>query len=781
MSRWSFEPILESYALIAGTCVLLLLIVFIVRPWPREGAARNVLGKKGDRPADSTKSRRNRILMSLRLAIVILLALAMLRPSHVSTERQPQSSTLVMLVDQSRSINVQDLAGGKSRWQGVLETLNASGRALADFDSTIELRAYAFDESLHELSVNEGKWQLPAKATGEQTDLANGLRETLQRETGKRIAGVVLLSDGAQRVYQPRYDMQQSARELMRLNAPLYTVPFGKRRDQAQARDVAIERLSDQYTVFVKNELEIRGSLRIQGYVNQPIPVRVEIEGPNGVQRQTLGPIPVVSTADDSVVDFAFAYTPQEPGSYRLNVTAAQQEGELVTSNNQMTAYLTALDGGIRILYLEGNTVGPEQQILRRSLSRSSDIELDYRPISPLRRQQWPIDLGDLFDRQPYDIVVIGDVDSTALGTKNLQRIATLVVERGGGLMMTGGVNTLGPGGYRNTPIAPLLPMELGQFDRQDFGADKPVRKDLHLAGPLKMVPTPGRPHFITHLAAGEAENLNAWQRLNATPLLGANRLEPLRRNAIRLAETPNGDPLLVARQFAPGRVLVFAADSTHLWWRNGQQEAHKRFWRQAMLWLANQDEILRRDVWVQLERRRFRPGETITFRAGAKAENGDTLDDAELTATVQRNGKPLRDVGLIRDGDRWTGELRGLEDPGEYTLEVSATQQGNSVGKAIARFQVETIDLELADPAANPQQLAMLSAITKEAGGRSVPAEQLNELLSEIRKRPPEIKIAVQTKWRFGDRNQESWPYFLVFVFLIGTEWYLRKKWGLA
>ena len=43
-----------------------------------------------------------------------------------------------------------------------------------------------------------------------------------------------------------------------------------------------IERLQDQYTVFVNNELQIRGALRVQGYVNQPLPVRVTIEGPHG-------------------------------------------------------------------------------------------------------------------------------------------------------------------------------------------------------------------------------------------------------------------------------------------------------------------------------------------------------------------------------------------------------------------------------------------------------------------------------------------------------------------
>ena len=61
------------------------------------------------------------------------------------------------------------------------------------------------------------------------------------------MAGVLLLSDGAQRVLQPRADMQQVVRELNRQGVPLFTIPFGKPREQSQALDVAVEQLPDSY------------------------------------------------------------------------------------------------------------------------------------------------------------------------------------------------------------------------------------------------------------------------------------------------------------------------------------------------------------------------------------------------------------------------------------------------------------------------------------------------------------------------------------------------------
>ncbi len=403
-------------------------------------------------------------------------------------------------------------------------------------------------------------------------------------------------------------------------------------------------------------------------------------------------------------------------------------------------------------------------------------MELDFVPIDPRRRDLWPIDLTQTLRQTAYDVILIGDVDATALGPAGTRRIAELV-KRGAGLMMIGGLHTFGPGGYDNTPLADLLPVNMAQIERQPFGPDQAIRHDVHISGPLKMVPS--RPHFITHLANGD-ENLKAWAEL--PPLQGANRFLSVKsgQQAVRLAETQAGDPLLLARQYDGGRVLVFAADSTHRWWRYGFQDAHRRFWRQAMLWLANKDELLRRDVWVRLPRRRFRPGEVVTLTAGARAENGDVLADAQLSATLQRDAGPPQPVRLAHEGDDWTAELEPMEEPGEYVVRVNAELSGQAIGQSMARFTVQSLDLELADPAGNPDQLAMLARMTEDAGGRAVLPEQLPELLRDLLEKPPEMEIEVETKWRFGDSVLETWPFFLVFVALLGCEWFLRKKWGL-
>ena len=108
-------------------------------------------------------------------------------------------------------------------------------------------------------------------------------------------------------------------------------------------------------------------------------------------------------------------------------------------------------------------------------------------------------------------------------------------------------------------------------------------------------------------LAPGAA-NREAWQRL--PPLEGANNLgrNHLKRAAQVLAETPDGKPLLISQEVG-GRVMAFAADSTWRWWMGGHEAEHKRFWRQAVLWLAHKDEQTEGSVWIRLAQRRYAAG----------------------------------------------------------------------------------------------------------------------------------------------------------------------------
>ena len=109
--------------------------------------------------------------------------------------------------------------------------------------------------------------------------------------------------------------------------------------------------------------------------------------------------------------------------------------------------------------------------------------------------------------------------------------------------------------------------------------------------------------------------------------------------------------------------------------------------------------------------------------------------------------------------------------------LSVKAKNGAEELGTAEARFLVPNQDLELDRPAAEPSLMAQLAETTKTAGGAALAPEELPELLKRLAEKPPELKQEVIAKVTYWD----TWPFFLMFVGLIGTEWYLRKRWGLV
>ena len=57
----------------------------------------------------------------------------------------------------------------------------------------------------------------------------------------------------------------------------------------------------------------------------------------------------------------------------------------------------------------------------------------------------------------------------------------------------------------------------------------------------------------------------------------------------------------------------------------------------------------------------------------------------------------------------------------------------------------------------------------------------EFDDLLREFAEYSPKMKIDVPLKWQLGDTPYDALTYVLVFVGLITTEWYLRKKWGMV
>ena len=751
-----FYPIADSYWFVLAVALALLLIVALVGP-----------GK------DRVSAGRRLTLGMIRCVIVLLVVAAMLRPTLVHTEIQKHPATLVLLIDQTRSMMVGDCLNNKTRWESLLTTLKDCVPALRKLERDFEVKAYTFDAETHPVEVKDGRPVLPEKPTGQQTAIGPALDDMLNEENGKRLLGIVVLTDGRQQALAPRDTSPQDvAARLRRQSYPVFPVVFGQSRGLGGVQDVAVVDFPQPAAVFVKTEMAIHAEVKINGYVNKKIPVRLLIESPEGKMEER-DRKEVAATAAGNILPVDFTYTPETPGEFKVTVKVDPQPDELVTTNNERSSYVRVLKGGLHVLYIEGE-LRVEQKFIRRSLDASRDIKVDSIRIDPLHVQETrPSDLAERLKPGKYDVYILGDVDSTVFTHDELEQLKDTVNNHGKGLIMLGGFHSFGPGGYSETPLAEVLPVKMDKFEREQIG--EPTRGDVQLAGLLRMQPTPHNlGHFALSLAAGAKENAAAWAKL--PKLDGANRFAGVSAGASILAEGDGKEdcPLLVSQEYGSGRVIAFAGDSTWRWVMHGFGSAHKRFWRQIVLWLAHKDQMAEGSVWVQLENTRYVPGDRVDFTAGAHSPQNEPITDAEFKAEVINPEKKHLAAVMIDKDDLKTGSFRETLSPGDYTIEVTATRKGETLGTARARFIVAQEDLELDNASAD---IDSMKGVAKSSGGDIVEPEQLSNWLTQLMKKTDYLDEKQETRTTLWD----SWPFFVTVVVLLTGEWYLRKRWGLV
>jgi uncharacterized membrane protein len=761
MTGWSFDPVGGWWLVMAAALALAPLLA--IGPSQRKQS----LGRRAT-------------LASLRLVTLVLLLLAMLRPALETRTTRKLPGTLIVLPDLSRSMTVADATGNKPRYAAMRKALDESSAEFANLAETWEVRGYGFGRDTEPLKFAEGKFDLPAEPTGQQTAIGAAIEDVLAREAQQRVVAVILLSDGAQRAFAPRdLPPQTAVRQLAGNGVPLYTLAFGQP-SLGEQNDLRLSDMLASDAVFAETPTTIEATVTAAGYKNQQVKVQLLWENADGEQE----PVDAQTIRIDpgkQRYPVRLSYTPKAPGEYKVTLQVESPEGELITTNNQQSTFITVLKGGVKVLYLAGagrvgGLPGIEPRFVRSALAANPDMHVDYQTI---KYAPGELDIRDQLRSEKYDVILLGDVDVNGLSARSWSEMAKLV-ERGGGLAMLGGFHSFGPGGFANSPLEDVLPIEMSRTERQSFG--EAPRKDVHIPGPIEMLPIAmgGEIHPILRLKDGTVEaNMAIWEEL--PPLDGANKLERLRMKSIASVIAEGNDqirsPLLIVSPYGDGRSAALAVDSTWHWQLEGFGEVHRRFWRQLVLWLAKKDETAGERVWARLDQRRYQQGSRVDFKLGAEDPQGSALDDAEFAVQIEKPDGTSESVRVTRSGAAAAGSFTATEKPGDYRVVVSARDKGETVGTAAARFSVSDQDVELDQPAAEPMLLASLARETAEAGGVGLAPEELPDLLEKLKERADEFEeeiVETLTLW-------DTWPMLLTFAGALSAEWFLRKRWGLV
>ncbi|KKK88790.1 hypothetical protein LCGC14_2739610, partial [marine sediment metagenome] len=262
----------------------------------------------------------------------------------------------------------------------------------------------------------------------------------------------------------------------------------------------------------------------------------------------------LLSEANTETLDLQFKWTPGDPTGpanpdiRKLRIVAQPNPVEAVAEDNAAELHLLVTQPSIRVLYVEG-TLRPEYKYLRRILATDPNVKLmSLVRLSENRfLAQGSIDNRQLQDLPRtdeefgfFDVLILGDLDRTFLTRGQMDKIRQFVND-GKSLLMLGGRNSFGPGGYGGTPVEAALPVVCGSRSQQQETT--------------RFVPQLTAGGQASPVFAGMAEFFGAPGRKPVKPLpalLGCVTVERAKPGAQVLAIHPN-------RRSATGPLVVLA------------------------------------------------------------------------------------------------------------------------------------------------------------------------------------------------------------------------------
>ena len=145
----------------------------------------------------------------------------------------------------------------------------------------------------------------------------------------------------------------------------------------------------------------------------------------------------------------SFVLKPLTPGYHAVAVRVTLGGGDPIAENNTLAATTVVRDKP-RVLIVEGTSGGADG--LRRALAGSS-FTVTVRTPGTL-----PERVADL---SGYDAIVLADVPATTLSDGKQQALQDFVRLTGRGLVVTGGTQSFGKGGYEGSTLEAALPVRV--------------------------------------------------------------------------------------------------------------------------------------------------------------------------------------------------------------------------------------------------------------------------------------------------------------------------------
>lgn len=727
---------------------------------------------------------RGRLLQGLRLAELGLLLWILLQPVWSRYVEREIKREVIVMIDDSASMDLVDDGKDKSRLELAREQLDASG-LMKELEGKIGVREVrAARRALLDKSDEVEGWD-------QATDLAGGLEAVLDQVPPDQLAGVVLLSDG-------RHNRPGSVEDVSRrfgiLDAPIAVIPSGS---EIPPKDAAIVSVRSPDSVYLGDRIRVGALLKFDGYRGKRAKLQL-FAGDKELETKEIS-IP----QDNYREEVKFRHAPEEGGVGEYRLVLVGLENEKFENNNEWEFQTVVSDARTNVLlidrhprwefrYLRNLFYGRDQSIHLQSVLLEPDRISGHTPPKVVASASRPFGEANAThlpeteeEWRKFDVIIVGDIGTDALSEEQWRILKGCVSERAALLVLVAGPEYM-PHSFQSEVASELIPVKYEASRRTFYGGEKEFRFSLTNAG---------RNHPITAQVEGQNSNERLWrqfpvirwrhpveglqpgaevllyaeaanakkQKVDSSESLDAALFEVARR---REREAENA--LLVTRQTGDGKVAMLLADRTWRFREGVGDIYHHRFWGQLVRWGAGPNLRAGNDrVRLGTDQLTYTGDDRVQIMTRLRDGEMNPIKDQKLVAEVTHESGGVVQVPLrYRENSNGIYEsLTGpFRKPGNYEVKVR-DEVITSFRVVGSRSAVELSETTLNQP--------LLDSIANMSGGRVFQGEGA---LADLFLKGDETRTELRetSLW-------DTWLVFLLLAILLTAEWVIRRRGGLS
>lgn len=289
-----------------------------------------------------------------------------------------------------------------------------------------------------EQKANFAFYSIQSETDTSQTDIAGALKLAMARfpESGQR--RIVLMSDGNQTLG----DALKEAQQALSMQIPVDVIPLVS----FSEKEIVLEKFVAPPEVNEGQSYEVTCVINSSQKANTNLRLFLQDQL---IRERTIALQKGKNSITISIPAFLV-----KTGFQKLQVVLESKDDSL-TANNVGEAF-TYVEGIPKILYLEGDLEHKTsllKALTQLELSSKQRIEVRVGGVEEFPR--------DIISLQNYDALIISNISKDCFSLQQMNMIESAVKEAGMGLIMIGGDQSFGAGGYAKTPIERALPVDM--------------------------------------------------------------------------------------------------------------------------------------------------------------------------------------------------------------------------------------------------------------------------------------------------------------------------------